>query len=76
MVLTYLQAYAEAHGLHRNIRFNTTVKRLYLSPSGERRWTIESQSSNNESEVSTFDYVCVSNGHYGDVWVPEIPGLK
>ena len=70
-VLTYLQSYARAFDLERHIRFNTPVRRLYLSPDYERRWTIESRRGK-----ETYDFVTVANGHYSDVWVPEIAGLR
>ncbi|OCF34111.1 hypothetical protein I316_04059 [Kwoniella heveanensis BCC8398] len=49
-----------------------------------RRWTIESASAGpgavNQAtwlkNKEEFDYVCVSNGHYSDGWIPTTPGLS
>jgi cation diffusion facilitator CzcD-associated flavoprotein CzcO len=80
-ILRYLQAYAESFDLSRHIRFNTRVSRLYHtpspSPSPGRKWTIESHNvSGGILDKEQFDFVCVSNGHYSDPWVPKIPGLR
>ena len=71
----YLQEYAKTFDLHRHIRFETWVTRLYLNQNSGRRWTIESVKGD-ETQVEEFDYVCVANGHYADSWVPLIPGLE
>ncbi|WVF66927.1 hypothetical protein IAT40_001670 [Kwoniella sp. CBS 6097] len=89
-VQAYLEAFADKYNLRQNIRFNTRVERVYLTPNQAptakgRRWTIESAPSipldNAQEDESTkrkeeFDYICVSNGHYSDGWIPSVPGLS
>ncbi|WVQ94688.1 hypothetical protein IAU59_001768 [Kwoniella sp. CBS 9459] len=91
-VQAYLEAFADKYNLRKHIRSNTRVERVYLTPDqspskeGTRRWTIESAPSvpsanDQEDEASQrrkeeFDYICVSNGHYSDGWIPSVPGLS
>ncbi|KIR57530.1 hypothetical protein I312_101660 [Cryptococcus bacillisporus CA1280] len=78
-VLKYLQDYAKAYDLLPYIRFNTHVERVYLTPtthgSENGRWTVESVCGNSKSS-EVFDYICVSNGHYSDGWIPNTSGLS
>jgi len=74
-VLEYLQSYSTTFNLLPHIRFNTRVDRLHHTASPGRRWTIESSTSSSPTSEE-FDYVCVANGHYSDVWLPSVPGLR
>lgn len=78
-VLRYLQDYARNNDLLPHIRFNTPVKRVYLTPSpapSNRRWTIEYADIGHGGGEEEFDYISVANGHYTDSWIPQIEGLR
>jgi cation diffusion facilitator CzcD-associated flavoprotein CzcO len=72
----YLILYAKTFDLYPYIKFNTSVRRLsYSKPVEARRWSIEYVGEEGCSEIQV-DYVCCSNGHYEDGWIPSTPGLR
>jgi NADPH-dependent 2,4-dienoyl-CoA reductase/sulfur reductase-like enzyme len=64
----YLDAYADAYGLRRHIRFATPVERV--TPTGDRGWHVDLGDGSRER----FDAVVVANGHHWSPRWPELPG--
>jgi cation diffusion facilitator CzcD-associated flavoprotein CzcO len=71
-VLLYLQRYAEHHNLMQYIRFGCTVKNVNVVL--EDKWSVQ-WICNDTIHEEVFDYVCICNGHYSDVFTPTIKGL-
>jgi cation diffusion facilitator CzcD-associated flavoprotein CzcO len=80
-VLRYLVAFAEAHGLKRFIRCNTTVVQVAPNETAGG-WEITTYDSNmmeqsSRYETTAYDAVVVASGHYRTPRIPDnIPGLE
>jgi hypothetical protein len=64
----YLDAYADAFGLRRRIRFSTSV--ASVEPQDGGRWRVRLH----DGAAATYDAVVVANGHDWDPSWPELPG--
>lgn len=67
-IKAYLEDYATAFDLKRNISFNNGVEHAERLPGGG--WDIHTQ----DGQTRRFDAVVVANGHHWDPRFPEFPG--
>ena len=72
-MLQYLDDYAGHFHVRERIRFQTEVTRV--TPAGDGRWTVESQSQDG-SRTETFDAVVVGSGVFRDPVLPVVPGTE
>jgi len=70
LIARYFQDYADAFGLGRQIRFETTVERAEPRAEGGFRLTI---SHGSERSSEDFDALVVANGHHWDPAWPDPP---
>jgi len=68
LVMEYLEAYAEAFELKRNIEFDTEVTHAQRLPDGG--WELELAGGDRQQ----FDLLVVANGHHWDPRLPDFPG--
>ena len=68
LVKEYLESYAEAFALKRNIEFGTEVTHAQRLPGGG--WELELTGG----ERRRFDLLVVANGHHWDPRLPDFPG--
>ena len=66
----YLDAYADAYGLRRHIRFTTRVERV--APAADGGWLLALGDGGRER----FDAVVIANGHHWAPRWPELPGTS
>jgi dimethylaniline monooxygenase (N-oxide forming) len=66
-MLAYLEAFAQAHGLARNIRFGTPVERAEPAAGG---WDVRAAGT----ATRHFDWLVVASGHYWEPIIPQLPG--
>lgn len=73
-VTAYLQAYADAHGLHERITFGVRVESVVPvatdGATGSAGWVV----TTSDGREQTYDGVLVANGHLHDPRVPSVPG--
>lgn len=76
VVTEYLHTYAES--LKHLIHYNTQVVNLTkITTDGKGRWKLETHNlKTNETNTSLYDAVVVANGHYSDIFIPDIKGIK
>jgi len=71
LIARYFQDYANAFGLERQIRFETTVERAEPRAEGGFRLTLSHASQGSTSSIEDFDALVVANGHHWDPAWPE-----
>jgi cation diffusion facilitator CzcD-associated flavoprotein CzcO len=76
VVSKYLHQYAES--LKNLIHYNTQVVNLTrINLDVKEGWKLETQSlKTHETNTSIYDAVVVANGHYSDIFIPDIKGIK
>ncbi|KUL87505.1 hypothetical protein ZTR_04620 [Talaromyces verruculosus] len=76
VVTEYLHHYAES--LKHLIHYNTQVQSLTkITTDGKECWKLETLNLKmNEIRTSLYDAVVVANGHYSDIFIPDIKGIK
>ncbi|CAB3251841.1 unnamed protein product [Arctia plantaginis] len=77
-MLTFLQAYADKHGVTELIKFHHHVQLIIPkeAPSGTL-WDVTFKNlKNGVIKTKEYEYVFVCNGHYNTPFIPSIPGLK
>jgi cation diffusion facilitator CzcD-associated flavoprotein CzcO len=76
VVTEYLHHYAES--LKPLIHYNTQVQSLTkITTDGKECWKLEALNLKmNEIRTSLYDAVVVANGHYSDIFIPDIKGIK
>ncbi|EEA21409.1 monooxygenase [Talaromyces marneffei ATCC 18224] len=76
VVTEYLHQYAAS--LKHLIHYNTQVKNLTkINLDGNECWELETQNlKTHETSISIYDAVVVANGHYSDIFIPDIKGIK
>lgn len=76
VVTEYLHQYAES--LKHLIHYNTQVQNLTkITTDGKECWKLETHNlKTNETNASLYDAVVVANGHYNDIFIPDIKGIK
>jgi cation diffusion facilitator CzcD-associated flavoprotein CzcO len=76
IVTEYLHQYAESlkHLIHYNIQVRNLTK---INLNGKECWKLESHNlKTHTTNTSIYDAVVVANGHYSDVFIPDIKGIK
>ncbi|EED17017.1 dimethylaniline monooxygenase, putative [Talaromyces stipitatus ATCC 10500] len=76
VVTEYLHQYAES--LKHMIHYNTQVRKITKINMGEKEfWNLDTENlKSHETGTSFFDAVVIANGHYSDVHIPDITGIK
>ncbi|KAJ7944767.1 Flavin-containing monooxygenase [Quillaja saponaria] len=73
-VLMYLQDFATEFGITELVRFETEVVSVGLAEGG--KWKVKSKSRDRIGADEIYDAVVVSNGHFTEPRIADIPGIN
>ncbi|XP_070532033.1 flavin-containing monooxygenase 5-like [Ptychodera flava] len=79
-VYKYLKDYADHFGLKKYIRYNCNVVQVVPATdhASSGKWNVHFQDERGQDggKIETFDGVIVCSGGFGDIYVPQIPGIE
>ncbi|KAH9607152.1 hypothetical protein KSS87_005077 [Heliosperma pusillum] len=73
-VLKYLEDFACEFRLNDLIRYQSEV--LFVGPEIEGKWKVKSRRNNKDELDETYDNVVLSNGHFTEPRIADIPGIE